>query len=175
MKLKTAALKNALRVALFAALTAAVSQLALPLPSGVPVTFQVFAIGFCSFFAGVKNSLTALAVYVALGAVGVPVFAGFKGGISCIAGPTGGFIIGFFILCFFCAVSVNKRGAMTLLLSAVGLLLFHSLGAFHFSLVSGVSFINAVITVSLFYIPKDAVLLIAAFFCAKKALKIIKE
>lgn len=174
MKDKNATLKNALRTAFLAALIAVISQLAFPLPSGVPITLQVFAVGFCAYFAGLKISVASLAVYVVLGAVGVPVFAGFRGGIAYVIGPTGGFILGFFALCIFCASAKGKSKRLCFALSAVGLLLLHIIGALHFSLVSGTDFVSALIAVSLPYLPKDAVLLAFAFFCSKKASSALK-
>lgn len=81
--------------ALFAAITAILSQIAIPMPSGVPVTLQTFAIALCGFYLCTARATVSTVVYVLLGAVGVPVFSGFKGGIASIVGPTGGFIIGF--------------------------------------------------------------------------------
>ena len=80
--------------ALFAAITAVLSQIAIPMPSGVPVTLQTFAIALCGFYLCTARATVSTVVYVLLGAVGVPVFSGFKGGIASIVGPTGGFIIG---------------------------------------------------------------------------------
>lgn len=82
-------------VALFAALTAVLSQISIPLPSGVPLTLQTFAVAFAGFFLGWKYGLAAIGVYVALGACGAPVFAGFTGGAYKLIGVTGGFIWGF--------------------------------------------------------------------------------
>lgn len=72
------------------------------IPILVPFTMQTFMIALMVLTLGVIKSLTALTVYVFLGIAGVPVFAGFKGGIGVILGPTGGFIIGFY---FFIIVS----------------------------------------------------------------------
>lgn len=174
MKIKNAALKNALYASFLAALTAVISQLSLPLPSGVPISLQVFAVGFCAYFAGLKTAVASLAVYVVIGAVGVPVFAGFRGGIACIIGPTGGFILGFFALCVFCAGAKGKSKGLCFAFSTVGLLLLHIIGALHFSLVSGTDFVSALITVSLPYLLKDAVLLALAFFCSKKTSSALK-
>ena len=78
--------------ALFSALIAAMSQIAIPLPSGVPLTLQTFAIAFAGFFLGWKSALAAMLLYIALGALGLHVFANFTGGIQKLVGLTGGFI-----------------------------------------------------------------------------------
>lgn len=81
--------------ALFSALTAILAQISIPLPSGVPMTLQVLAIILCGVVLGSYKGFIAILVYVLLGAVGLPVFAGFSGGIQHIFGPTGGFIVSF--------------------------------------------------------------------------------
>ena len=60
--------------ALFAAITAVLSQIAIPMPSGVPVTLQTFAIALCGFYLCTARATVSTVVYVLLGAVGVPVF-----------------------------------------------------------------------------------------------------
>lgn len=87
--------KKMVYTALFAALIAVLSQISIPLPSGVPITLQTFAVAFAGFFLGRKYGLAAVAVYVALGAAGAPVFAGFTGGAYKLVNVTGGFIWGF--------------------------------------------------------------------------------
>ena len=61
----------------------------------VPVTLQTMAVLAVLLTAGGRRGTIAITVYLALGAVGVPVFAGFKGGPAAFAGPTGGFLVGF--------------------------------------------------------------------------------
>ena len=61
----------------------------------VPVTLQTLAVLAVLMTTGGRRGTIAIAVYLALGAIGVPVFSGFKGGPAAFAGPTGGFLIGF--------------------------------------------------------------------------------
>ncbi|MBR3464399.1 MAG: biotin transporter BioY [Clostridiales bacterium] len=63
----------------------------------VPVTLQTLAVLAVLLTAGGRRGTIAIAVYLALGAVGVPVFAGFKGGPAAFVGPTGGFLVGFLV------------------------------------------------------------------------------
>ena len=86
------------RIAIFVALVAAAAQISIPLPHGVPMTMQTMAIAFGGVILGPKRGFIVALIYVLLGAVGVPVFAGFRGGVSVIAGPTGGFILSFPII-----------------------------------------------------------------------------
>ena len=61
----------------------------------VPVTLQTLAVLAVLLTTGGRRGTIAVAVYLALGAIGAPVFSGFKGGPAAFAGPTGGFLIGF--------------------------------------------------------------------------------
>ena len=61
----------------------------------VPVTLQTLAVLAVLLTTGGRRGTIAVAVYLALGAIGVPVFSGFKGGPAAFAGPTGGFLLGF--------------------------------------------------------------------------------
>lgn len=63
----------------------------------VPFTLQMFAVTFAIIVLAPKQAITAIAGYLALGAVGVPVFSGMRGGIGVLMGPTGGFLWGYLI------------------------------------------------------------------------------
>ena len=80
---------------LFAAVIAVMAQISIPMPLGVPMTMQTFAITLAAVVLGSKLSAIATLVYLALGAVGVPVLANFSGGFDKFVGPTGGFLISF--------------------------------------------------------------------------------
>ncbi|HWI45563.1 MAG TPA: biotin transporter BioY [Rubrobacter sp.] len=82
------------RVALMAAVTAVAAQITIPL-FPVPFTLQVLAVILSGLLLGVRHGALAQAVYVLVGAVGVPVFAGFTGGLGHIFGPTGGYLISY--------------------------------------------------------------------------------
>ena len=83
-------------IAISAALITVCSWISIPI-GPVPFTLQTLAILAVMLTIGGKRGTIAVAVYLALGAVGVPVFAGFKGGIASFAGPTGGFLVGFVV------------------------------------------------------------------------------
>jgi biotin transport system substrate-specific component len=85
-------------VALFAALTAAGTFIAIPLPfSPVPVVLQnLFAI-LAGLILGPLGGSLAVGLYLLAGALGAPVFAGASGGITRFLGPTGGFLLGYLL------------------------------------------------------------------------------
>lgn len=81
-------------IALFAVLIAICSWIAIPILQ-VPYTLQTFAVFLAVGVLGGKRGTLAVLVYILLGAVGVPVFAGFTGGLGVLLGTTGGYILGF--------------------------------------------------------------------------------
>lgn len=85
--------KRLARIALFTALMAVCAQISIPLPGGVPITLQTFAVMLASIALGF-DGVAAVAVYVFLGLIGVPVFSKF-GATASLVSPTGGFIVGF--------------------------------------------------------------------------------
>ncbi len=84
-------------IAACAALIAVCSWISVPF--AVPFTLQTFAIFFALYFMGGRRGIQSVIIYILLGAVGVPVFAGFKGGIGVLFGTTGGYIMGFVFTC----------------------------------------------------------------------------
>lgn len=92
MKLKT---KDLALCALCAALIAVCAWISIP--TTVPFTLQTFAVFAALGLLGGKRGTLAVAVYLLLGAVGVPVFSGFQGGIGALLGTTGGYLLGFLL------------------------------------------------------------------------------
>lgn len=83
-------------IALFAAVMAVCSWISIQLPiSEVPYTLQTMGVVLAVGLLGGKRGTVAVLVYILLGAVGLPVFAGFSGGLGTLFGMTGGYIIGF--------------------------------------------------------------------------------
>lgn len=65
------------------------------IPFVVPFTLQTFGVFLALKVLGGKNGTCAIAIYILLGIVGLPVFSGFHSGLGHIMGPTGGYIVGF--------------------------------------------------------------------------------
>ena len=80
--------------ALCAAIIAVLAQIIIPLPL-IPITGQTLAIGLVVTILGLKHGTYAVLLYILLGAIGLPVFQSFTGGLGILFGPTGGYIIGF--------------------------------------------------------------------------------
>lgn len=89
------------RIALVGVMTAIIcicGPLAMPLPGGVPISLTNLAILLAVYLLGMKNGTLSCGIYILLGLVGLPVFSGYMGGLTKLAGPTGGYIIGFVVM-----------------------------------------------------------------------------
>ncbi len=124
------------QIALFAAIIAICSWIQIPLT--VPFTLQTFAV-FCTLgILGGKNGTISVLLYIILGAVGVPVFAGFSGGVGVLLGTTGGYIIGFlFTALLYWAIThfFGDKLPVMIIAMALGLVVCYAFGTAWFMLV----------------------------------------
>lgn len=162
MKTKTIDL---VMIGVFAALIGVLSQISIPMPTGVPVTFQTFAVALCGYFLGVKKGTAAVFVYIMLGAVGAPVFTGFKGGFACIGGLTGGFIYGFLAMVLLCGLPLKNK-PLRIVLGMAGIIALHFFGVLQYSLLTENGFIQSFLLVSAPYLIKDFISVVLGYFGA---------
>lgn len=155
--------RNLVMCALCAAVICILSPLSIPI-GPVPISLATFAVMLSGALLGAKWGTVATLVYILLGAVGVPVFAGWTGGAAIIAGPTGGYIIGYLPLAFltglFCDLfGRNKSGVMKYVWMAAGMLLgnlvLYILGTAWFIGVKGASLKDAMAWCVTPFIPGD--------------------
>lgn len=76
--------------------------------SPVPITLCTMGIYFALYVLGMKLGILSVILYVLLGAIGVPVFTNFSGGIGKLLGPTGGYILGYLFLAVICGFFLSK-------------------------------------------------------------------
>lgn len=100
-------LKQLIINALFAVIIAILAQITIPI-GPIPLTGQTFAVGLAATILGARNATISVAVYIVLGAIGVPVFAGMTAGLGIIFGPTGGFLIGFLFNAYITGYLIEK-------------------------------------------------------------------
>ena len=108
------------------------------IPTVVPFTLQTFAVFFVLSALGGKRGTASIIIYVALGAIGVPVFAGFASGIGILLGSTGGYIIGFIFmgLVYWATVHLfGKRVWVEIIATLIGLAVCYAFGTAWFMLV----------------------------------------
>lgn len=160
--------------AMFAAVLAVISQISIPMPSGVPITIQAFGIGLTGAVLGWKYGTLATVVYILLGAVGLPIFANFQGGIQVLAGMTGGYIWGWPVMAALCGLRFRTGRpkadlALSIFTALAGLMIMEFTGGLQWYLLSGEMSAKAILIYSFTaFIPKDIVITIAAVIIGRR-------
>jgi len=126
-------------IAVCAALMAVCSWISIPAPAPLaPFTLQTFAVFLVLLLLGGRRGFFTVLTYVLLGAVGLPVFAQFMGGVGVLLGTTGGYIIGFlFTAALYWALERMIGGKSVLKIAALvlGLLVCYAFGTAWFMVV----------------------------------------
>ena len=135
-------------------------------PFTVPFTMQLFAVYLVLMLLGGRDGTIAIAVYLLLGAVGVPVFSGFRGGFGVLIGMTGGYLFGMLLIgiVYWIMIKLWKRTIWTELIAfVVGLLLCYAFGTVWFAAVNGEKgfFASLLVCVVPFLLPDAAKIALA--------------
>lgn len=141
-------LRTYILTAIFTAITAVFAQITIPLTL-VPITGQTLAVGLVATVLGRRNGTVSMVLYAILGAIGVPVFAGFSGGPQVLIGPTGGFIFGFIATAFVMGYFLEKTKytfTMALIANLIGMAITFLFGVIQLKLVLNLSWAGAMAT-----------------------------
>ncbi len=128
-------------IALFTALIAICSQISIPI-GPVPFTLQTLGIFITAALLGLKRGTISILVYILVGLVGVPVFAGFSGGIGSVASPAFGYVIGFILTAIVVGLSKKffENKIIPLVISMIiGLILCYAAGTIWFIAIYGIT------------------------------------
>lgn len=123
-------------IALFTVLMAVCSWISIPM--AVPFTLQTFGVFAAVGVLGGKRGTFSVLVYILLGAVGVPVFSGFNGGIGILAGKTGGYIIGFLcsaLVMWGMEAALGRKPLIRIVSMVIGLAVCYAFGTAWFMLI----------------------------------------
>lgn len=156
---------------LFASLTAICAWISIPIPP-IFFTMQTFAVFLTFVVLGGKWGTLSTLIYLLLGVVGLPVFTGFRGGVSALLDATGGFLWGFLAgaLVYWLLERLGKIPAM-----AAALLVCYACGCWWFSIYAGGTGIwAAALTCVVPYLIPDAVKLTLAYTLGKRIRRHIK-
>ncbi|MGN0131215.1 MAG: biotin transporter BioY [Lachnospiraceae bacterium] len=167
-------------IGMFVALMAICSWINIPMT--VPFTLQTFAVFAAVAMLGLWRGTLAVLVYIILGAVGVPVFAGFSGGLGVLFGQTGGYIIGFVFTALITGgimKAFGKKLPVMIIAMVLGLVACYAFGTVWFMYVFGKA--NGAIGVAtalswcvLPYIIPDLCKIALAIFLDKRLARFIK-
>jgi biotin transport system substrate-specific component len=132
--------RRLIEVGIGAALVALAAQVAVPVPfSPVPMTLQPLAVLAVGGLLGAAGGGAALVTYLALGMLGLPVFAGGSSGILHLMGPTGGYLLAFPVAAGAVGVLAGRSAGIlrVLLACALGMVLIHAGGVAQLALLGG--------------------------------------
>ena len=169
-------LRRMMLCALFTALTAVCSQIALPMPWGIPVNLALFAVYLAGVRLGPVWGAVSQLVYLGLAAVGVPVMAELSGGPAALFGRTGGYAIGYLAAALITGALAARRQTFLrfCLAMAAGCAGCYALGTVWFMAVSGIGLWQSLTLCVLPFLPGDAVKIAAAILVGpvlKKAVR----
>lgn len=163
--------------ALFAALMCVFGPMSVPI-GPIPVSLTNFVIYLAVFLLGTKATTISYLLYLLLGTVGLPVFSGYAGGIGKLAGPTGGYLIGFILMAIISglAFEFSKRNVVITCLGMVlGTAVDYLFGTLWFMHQTGNGWVDALTVCVYPFIPFDlAKIVIAAVLGKSISIPLIK-
>lgn len=118
--MKKSTVFNMTSCALMAALMCVLCPVSVPI-GPIPISLSILVILLTVYILGTWRALVSYTVYLLLGAVGMPVFSGFQGGLAKLAGPTGGYLAGFWLMILVAGI-IMEKGKRNLLLTILGML-----------------------------------------------------
>ena len=160
------------RAALFAAMLAISALISIPTP--IPITLQTFALFLLADCLPLSQACLSVVIYLCLGTVGLPVFAGFQSGIGTLLGPTGGFLVGSLPTVALYGYLASKTGSymLRLFFAALSVMLLYLIGGLWYAYLFGTS---GVLSVCVFpFILPDALKITAAVLLADRFKRIMK-
>ena len=158
--------------ALMTAVTCILAPLSIPLPfSPVPISLTNLVIFISVFILGMKDATISFLIYLLLGSVGLPVFASFHAGLSVLAGPTGGYLIGFIFLALiqgFAMKYFDRKLIPTIIGMLIGMAVCYIFGTVWLAKLMSLSFKEGLFMGVIPYLPGDAVKIIIAVIVGPK-------
>jgi biotin transport system substrate-specific component len=176
MKTKTIVL-----CAIFAAILCIFSVMTIPIGI-VPISMGIFGVMLTSIILGTKKGTISVIVYILLGAVGLPVFSGFKGGFQVLLGPTGGYVWSYILVALLIGLLTsklpqNKWLAMlkTFIVCLIGIFLCYAAGTAQFMLVQKTDLIKSLTACVFPFIPFDIIKALIATYLGCTISKALKK
>jgi len=174
LKIKT---KEIIFCALFAALTAILSQISIPLPfTPVPINLATVSVCLGAGLLGSKIGAISQVVYVIIGAIGVPVFANFTTGLGILAGPTGGYIIGYVVATILIGAIIKRFGENLytyMIAMGIGILGCYTIGTAWFMYVTKIGLFEALIMCVVPFLIGDMLKVVLSAFLVKRLKRFI--
>ena len=163
--------------AIMAALLCILAPVSVPV-GPVPVTLATLVLYLSVWVLDTKGAVIAAALYLLLGAVGLPVFAGYSGGIAPIIGPTGGYLIGYLLLVLISGLfnkASHDRVVLTGLGMVAGTVVLYAFGTIWFIIQTKSDIIYALTVCVLPFIGFDLAKIVLACAVGRPVSKALKQ
>jgi len=157
-------LRMMIYASLFAALTAAGAFLAIPI-GPVPIALQNLFVFLAGLLLGSRWGVWSVTIYLLTGALGLPIFAGGTGGIAKLAGPTGGYLLGYLPAVFVIGIlfeKLPKKPLFSVIAMTLGALIVYACGVPWLKAVTGMAWSKALAAGLYPFLPGDALKIAAA-------------
>ena len=145
--------------AVMAAVLCVLGPLTVPI-GAIPISLANFVICLTAWLLGPKFGTLSVVIYLAIGLIGVPVFSGYGAGLAKVAGPTGGYLVGYLLLAFIGGLFIEKSNGQPVV-SAVGLVLgdaaCYVLGTIWFMVLTGLDLPTSLTYCVIPYLPGDVI------------------
>lgn len=165
-------------IGIFTAVMVVSGFIQIPLPfTPVPITLQTMTVILAGLLLKPRDAGLSLLVYVLLGAIGLPVFAGGHGGLSVVVGPTGGYLLSWIPAAWLVSVLRGQSfNLMRAILAAVlgGVLLVYLIGVPWLAMATGMGIQKAIVAGALPFIAGDAFKVVLAVVLASALHKHVK-
>lgn len=176
---KSLSTRNLAVIGVMTAITCILGPLSISIPiSPVPISFTNLAIYISVFVLGWKKGTISFLVYLLVGLVGLPVFSGFSSGLMKLAGPTGGYLIGFIFMAIVGGWFIEKftgKWYMYILGLVLGTVIAYIFGTIWLAKVQGYTFYVALAGGVLPFLPGDAAKIIIAVLIGPVLNKRLKQ
>lgn len=155
--------------ALMAALMCILGPMSVPI-GPVPVTLTNLVIYLSIYLIGTRGALISYLVYLFLGIVGLPVFSGYQGGVAKVAGPTGGYLVGFILMILVSGI-VMEKSKINVLITCVGMVIgtvvAYAFGTVWFVKLMDMDFVAALGVCVFPFVPFDLIKIVIASILGK--------
>jgi len=166
MEQQTMKIQDLTLIALMAALTCILG----------PISFTNLVIYFAVMVIGMKRGTISYLVYLLIGAVGLPVFSGFSGGLAKLAGPTGGYLVGFIFLALISGFFVEKFSG-NIVMAVIGMVLgtavTYAFGTIWLCAQMHLTFVQGLYAGVIPYLPGDAAKIVIAIIVGSAVKKAV--
>lgn len=173
-------IKDLTLVGIFPALMGATSGFYIPLGTLPSITFQTFFVFLAGLLLGSKKGSLSIIIYVFIGAIGIPVFSGFQGGLGVLFGYSGGFILSFIPAAFIVGFlkeklpSSNHNFVGFLMILLIGNVVIYLGGSIYLAILTKTSF-YIIISSFLIYTPGDLIKIVASILIYQRLNKILRS